>query len=435
MNNREQYFPTYTFNDRDILLIEFEKAYQIANGQTKIYGQLTNILIAICAIIIPLFLDGIEDYQKFMILKKYSIELSTIIIVSGALLLRYFVDLQIQITINARKAVTLRTMLGLNYGNIQLTLPNWRVEGASNPFTLKLFNGWFSFQAIPFVVLTLTSNLIWYLSTNGKELWDIKLFADNTLYIPWWIGNVLITIIYLYIFRTNLNDRHESNYLNIVKIISKILNIKLLKNIEYIIYRAKLSYIEIERLNVDYSVLTKYLVEIEEHNFYNNSKGYSIRSLLRGVLSQFPYFRKKWSLIKSGGSTITMQLVRTLFIPSNQNEYKRKILEILLSPWISKQFSKKEILKLYVASVQYERGINGLISAIKYFFASNIENKELTKEESFFLVERLSNITSTYNFERINMLLKRISFSIDKNEIEKIYNEMREKNILSEIVS
>lgn len=225
MTNREQYFPTYTFNDRDILLIEFEKAYQIANGQTKIYGQLTNIIIAICAIIIPLFLDGIGDYQKFIILKKYSIELSTIIIVSGALLLRYFVDLQIQITINARKAVTLRTMLGLNYGNIQLTLPNWRVEGASNPFTLKLFNGWFSFQAIPFIVLTFTSNLIWYLATNGRELWDIKLFADYNLYYPWWIGNVLITIIYLYIFRTNLNDRHESNYLNIVKIISKILNI------------------------------------------------------------------------------------------------------------------------------------------------------------------------------------------------------------------
>lgn len=128
-----------------------------------------------------------------------------------------------------------------------------------------------------------------------------------------------------------------------------------------------------------------------------------------------------------------MQLARTLFIPSNQNEYKRKILEILLAPWISKQFSKKEILKLYVSSVQYERGVNGLISAIKYFFSSNIENKELTKEQSFFLVERLSNITSTYNFERINMLLKRASFSIDKNEIEKIYNNMREKNILSEI--
>jgi len=42
----EQYYPTYTFKpeNRDVVLLEFEEAQKIANGQTKVYGQVTNIL-------------------------------------------------------------------------------------------------------------------------------------------------------------------------------------------------------------------------------------------------------------------------------------------------------------------------------------------------------------------------------------------------------
>lgn len=432
-NNSEQYFPTYIANNRDILLIEFEEAQKIANGQTKLYGQVTNIIIAIIAIVIPLFFEGIKSSDQLQVIKEYSIQLSIILGVLGALLLRYFVDLQKQITINARKVITLRTMLGLDYGTIQLTLPNWRVEGANNPFALKYFNGWFKFESMPFLVLLVGINLIWYLATKNEPKLEISLWFEKTIWIAWWWGNVFISLSYYSIFRTNLNDRHETNYLNIVKRIAKTFNVKLMPNFEYILYRAKLSYIELDRLSIDYYNLKKALVEIEEHNFFKNSKGYSFKSLLRGILSQIPYFRKKYNFIKSGGSTITMQLSRTLFIPSNQNEYKRKVLEILLSSWLSKQFSKDDILKLYIASVQYEKRVEGLANAIKYFFTIELISKRLSNEESFFLVERLSNITSTFNEERIKMLLKRVSLQIDKEELDKIYQSMREKGLLSQI--
>lgn len=44
----EQYYPTYTFKpeNRDVVLLGFEEAQKIANGQTKVYGQVTNILLA-----------------------------------------------------------------------------------------------------------------------------------------------------------------------------------------------------------------------------------------------------------------------------------------------------------------------------------------------------------------------------------------------------
>jgi penicillin-binding protein 1A len=48
-NKADQYFPTYKFlpESRDALLIEFAEAQKIANSQTKIYGQVANILLAI----------------------------------------------------------------------------------------------------------------------------------------------------------------------------------------------------------------------------------------------------------------------------------------------------------------------------------------------------------------------------------------------------
>lgn len=416
----EQYYPTYKAEHRDVLLIEFEEAQKIANGQTKVYGQVTNILLAVATFAFTFLLD--EDYEKsnkaLSLLVSYSLLFSVILFLFGAILLRYFVDLQKQITINARKVVTLRTLLGLDYGHIHLTLPNWRVEGATNPFVIKYFNGWLNFMTMPFWVLVIAVNVIWWLATKDRILISFP-FCTKYYELSWFLGNVIISLTYLWIFRRNLNDRHETIYLNFVKIFCFTFRIKLLDNFEYIIYRAKLSYLELDRLKVNYGKLTKILVDIEDNDFHSNI-GISLKSLLRGLLSRFKFMRKKYGYIQHGGSTITMQLTRSLFIPSNQNKYLRKISEILLSFWLNNQFSKGEILKLYVASVRYEKGVLGLANSLKYFFGE-LKNKELTSEEAFFLVERLSNISSTVNWDRINHLTVRSKIIMDKEKLKQIY--------------
>ena len=166
----EQYYPTYKSEHRDVLLIEFEEAQKIANGQTKVYGQVTHILLAILTLSFTFFLNQDENklFTALEFIFSNSLLFALILFVFGAMLLRYFVDLQKQITINARKVVTLRTLLGLDYGNIQLTLPNWRVEGATNPFAIKYFNGWLNFQSMPFWLLTISINTIWWLTTRDR---------------------------------------------------------------------------------------------------------------------------------------------------------------------------------------------------------------------------------------------------------------------------
>ncbi len=370
-NKAEQYFPTYKLYERDVVLIEFEEAQKIANGQTKVYGQLTNILLAIVTILIPLFFEPDKTENTIGIINANAILIASIIFLSGALLLRYFVELQKQITINARKVITLRTLLGLDYGAIHLTLPNWRVEGASNPFAIRYFNGWLRFESTPFWVLLVGVNTIWWLASKEKSPILLQIL-NYEITLTFFIGNIIICTTYLYLFRSNLNDKHETNYLNIVKLMCKVFRLKLLENFEYILYRAKLAYIELDRLQINYEPLKKHLIEIEDRDFYKNN-GVSYKSLLRATISQIPIFRKKFKYIESGGSTITMQLVRTLFIPSNQNRFKRKIFEVLLTKWITFQFTKDEIIKLYIASVRYERGVIGLTNAIKYFLSERFD--------------------------------------------------------------
>lgn len=415
----EQYYPTYKAENRDVLLIEFEEAQKIANGQTKVYGQVTNILLAVATFAFTFLLnqDDSKSSKVLTLILSNSILFSVILFSFGAILLRYFVDLQKQITINARKVVTLRTLLGLDYGHIHLTLPNWRVEGATNPFVIKYFNGWLNFKTMPFWVLTITVNAIWWLITRDHPTLSVQLWKHIEL--PWLVGNVVISLTYLWVFRRNLNDRHETTYLNFVVIFCSVFRIKLVDNFEYIIYRAKLSYLELDRLKVTYDKLTKILVDIEDNDF-NSNIGISFKSLLRGFLSRFKFIRKKTGYIQHGGSTITMQLTRSLFIPSNQNKYLRKIAELMLSLWLNRQFSKTEILKLYVASVRYERGVLGLSNSIKHFFG-DLRGKELTSEEAFFLVERLSNITSSVNWDRIWHLTNRTKVDINNEKLKQIY--------------
>lgn len=413
----QQYYPTYKFEDRDVVLAEFEEAQRIANTQSKLYGQLANILIAFLTVGLTLLLNSFEDTTgNFLGALKDNLILLNILFGGVALvILRYFIELQRTIVINSRKVVTLRRMLGLDYGHLQLTLPNWRVEGATNPFVIKIFPGWFKFGSSPFWIITIALNLIWYLSS--------KIIYSETPWVFWYFINIAITIFFIFIYRYQLKEVHETMFLVFVKSLAYIFQIKLLPNFENIIYRGQLAVYEKNRLKYETKNLEKILVNIEDIRFYSH-RGIDVKAFLRAFLSLIPYFRKKKKYVKSGGSTITMQLSRTLFIPSNQNRFFRKIVEILLALWLDKQFSKEFILSLYLTSARFETGKNGFISATKHFFPDK-KNRIYSNEEAFFLIERLSNVTSTYRVERVKSLYDRTKDQLDLSWdiIKNIYDD------------
>jgi penicillin-binding protein 1A len=75
-----------------------------------------------------------------------------------------------------------------------------------------------------------------------------------------------------------------------------------------------------------------------------------------------------------GGSTITMQLARNLFpqqLPMNEKSLRRKIAEIRLARQIEKQFTKPQILELYLNHIYLGAGAYGVEAASRTYFGKS----------------------------------------------------------------
>ncbi|AXQ27291.1 penicillin-binding protein 1A [Solimonas sp. K1W22B-7] len=79
-----------------------------------------------------------------------------------------------------------------------------------------------------------------------------------------------------------------------------------------------------------------------------------------------------------GGSTITMQLARNVFL-SNERSYGRKFKEILLSLRIEKELKKEEILELYLNKIYLGERAYGVGAAAMTYFSKNIKDLKISE--------------------------------------------------------
>lgn len=79
-----------------------------------------------------------------------------------------------------------------------------------------------------------------------------------------------------------------------------------------------------------------------------------------------------------GGSTITQQLARNIYLNSNK-EFGRKIREIILALAMETKFSKDQILELYLNKVYFGGGAYGVDAASRKFFDHGAENLSLAE--------------------------------------------------------
>jgi penicillin-binding protein 1A len=71
--------------------------------------------------------------------------------------------------------------------------------------------------------------------------------------------------------------------------------------------------------------------------------------------------------VRQGGSTITQQVAKTLFL-SNARTFRRKIQEFLLTLWLEQHFSKTEILEIWLNRVYLGAGAWGVDAAARVYF-------------------------------------------------------------------
>ena len=80
--------------------------------------------------------------------------------------------------------------------------------------------------------------------------------------------------------------------------------------------------------------------------------------------------------LREGASTITQQLARTLFL-TQEKTLSRKIREALLSIQIEKNYSKKQILEMYLNDIYYGEGAYGVESASRSYFGKHLADLSL----------------------------------------------------------
>ena len=122
--------------------------------------------------------------------------------------------------------------------------------------------------------------------------------------------------------------------------------------------------------------LAQAIVAIEDRRFYSHP-GIDPWGILRAAW-------RNWQAggTREGGSTITQQLARLMFLSPDQN-LRRKIQEAVIALWLESQLSKEEILLRYLNTAYFGSGAYGVDAAARRYFAK--PTKELSVAEAAML--------------------------------------------------
>lgn len=113
-------------------------------------------------------------------------------------------------------------------------------------------------------------------------------------------------------------------------------------------------------------------ISIEDNDFFHHW-GVSTKGIVR-ALSRIVLRRK----VAEGGSTITQQLAKTIFL-TPEKTLTRKVKELLLTIQLEKDYSKDEILQFYINQIYFGSGAYGAQSAAKVYFNKNVEEINLAE--------------------------------------------------------
>lgn len=138
-------------------------------------------------------------------------------------------------------------------------------------------------------------------------------------------------------------------------------------------YDVEGNYLKLEEINEDFIYA---FIASEDENFYNHL-GFSFKGISRAI------FNNLLNKDSQGGSTISQQLSRTLFL-DNEKSIVRKIKEAIITLNLETHYDKKEILEQYLNSIFLGHNLYGVEAASKYYFSSS--NKDLQIDEIAMIV-------------------------------------------------
>jgi len=138
-------------------------------------------------------------------------------------------------------------------------------------------------------------------------------------------------------------------------------------------------------------------ISSEDKRFYKHN-GIDLKSISRALFQNI-----RSGYVKEGGSTITQQVARVIFLNNDLN-FQRKIKEIFISLILELRYDKNQILKSYLNNIYLGSGAYGVNEASQVYFGKLVE--ELTLSESA-LIAGLAPAPSIYSpYQNIELAIK-----------------------------
>ncbi|WP_153721085.1 transglycosylase domain-containing protein [Sporosarcina cascadiensis] len=159
---------------------------------------------------------------------------------------------------------------------------------------------------------------------------------------------------------------------------------------------SKISNSNIESVSIDQipQTLIDAVVSVEDQRFY---KHHGVNYLRMGRALIENAFKGK---IVAGGSTITQQLAKNVFLTEDRT-YSRKFKELILAKKIEREYSKEEIMERYLNQIYFGDGAWGVQRAAQTYFGKDVS--KLTLSESATLagvIKAPTHLSPTKNMEK-----------------------------------
>ena len=153
------------------------------------------------------------------------------------------------------------------------------------------------------------------------------------------------------------------------------------------IYEEDRTYVDLDRIPQQ---LQDAFIAVEDRNFYSHP-GVDPRAIARAL-----YANLRHGQVVEGGSTITQQLARNLYLDAERT-MTRKLKEIRIAHDLEQRFTKDEILEMYLNHIYLGSGAYGVQAASQRYFAKDVDELRLDEMAVLAALPRAPNYYSPLN--------------------------------------
>ena len=165
------------------------------------------------------------------------------------------------------------------------------------------------------------------------------------------------------------------------------------------------------------------IITIEDGNFFNHW-GIDVFAIVRAFIVDI----KTWNFAQ-GGSTITQQLARNMFLTMDK-KIPRKIKEAMLAVLIEKNLTKEEILEIYFNKIYFGGGVYGVETASYKYFGKAVQDISIAEAALLVGMVQRPNYYSPINNPKQS--IQRRNFVLGRMYKKNVITDVQYENAINE---